>query len=62
MPTLTRDANRWSHRDVEVDRRSLMPFLGAGAAFLMLAGSAQAQQVPIPTTAAQVPGPAPALQ
>jgi hypothetical protein len=59
MPTLTRDANRWSHRDVEVDRRSLMPFLGAGAAFLMLAGKAQAQQILIPTTAAQVPGPAP---
>jgi hypothetical protein len=36
-----------------------MPFLGAGAAFLMLAGKAQAQQILIPTTAAQVPGPAP---
>jgi len=31
--------------------------LGAGTAFLMLTGKAQAQQVPIPTTAAQVPGP-----
>jgi hypothetical protein len=31
-----------------------------GVALAMLAaGSAQAQQVPIPTTAAQVPGPAP---
>jgi hypothetical protein len=30
-----------------------------GVALMMLAGSAQAQQVPIPTTAAQVPGPAP---
>jgi hypothetical protein len=29
-----------------------------GIALIMLAGSAQAQQVPIPTTAAQVPGPA----
>jgi hypothetical protein len=39
---------------IKVDRRSL---LGAGAATLMLAGKAWAQQVPIPTTAAQVPGP-----
>ena len=37
-----------------IDRRLL---LGAGAASLMLAGKAWAQQVPIPTTAAQVPGP-----
>src|SRR4030095_8762664 len=29
-----------------------------GVALTMLAGSTQAQQVPIPTTAAQVPGPA----
>lgn len=37
-----------------IDRRLL---LEAGAASLMLAGTAWAQQVPIPTTAAQVPGP-----
>jgi hypothetical protein len=39
-----------------IDRRSL---LGAGAASLMLAGKAWAQQVPIPHTAAEVPGPPP---
>ena len=39
---------------VGFDRRSL---LGAGAATLILAGKAWAQQVPIPTTAGQVPGP-----
>src|SRR5260370_3641627 len=39
---------------IKVDRRSL---LGAGTATLMLAGKAWAQQVPIPTTATQVPGP-----
>ena len=54
------DANR-SHpyRVGEVDRRSLISLLGAGAAYLMFAGRALAQQVPIPTTAAEVPGPAP---
>src|SRR6266704_4575 len=44
-------------RSAEIDRRSFIPLLGGGAAFLMLAGRAQAQQVPIPTTAAEVPGP-----
>jgi hypothetical protein len=39
-----------------IDRRSL---LGAGAASLMLAGKTWAQQVPIPQTAAEVPGPPP---
>jgi hypothetical protein len=58
MPTQPRDASRWPHRVGEIDRRSLVPLLGAGAAFLMLTGKAEAQQVPIPTTAAQVPGPA----
>jgi hypothetical protein len=29
-----------------------------GAALAMLVGTAQAQQIPIPTTAAEVPGPA----
>jgi hypothetical protein len=53
-----RDTNQCHYRVGEFDRRSLIPLLGAGAAFLMLAGKAQAQQVPIPTTAAQVPGPA----
>ena len=46
-----------SPRSGEIDRRSFIPLLGAGAAFAMLAGKAQAQQVPIPTTAAEVPGP-----
>jgi hypothetical protein len=46
-----------SQQDWQINRRSFMPLLGGGAAFLMLAGTAQAQQVPIPTTAAQVPGP-----
>jgi hypothetical protein len=58
MSTKLNDANRCHYRVREIDRRSLMPLLAAGAAFLMLAGNAQAQQVPIPTTAAQVPGPA----
>jgi hypothetical protein len=48
-----------THRAGEIDRQSLMPLLGAGVAFLMLAGTARAQQVPIPTTAAEIPGPAP---
>jgi len=39
-----------------IDRRSL---LGAGGASLMLAGKAWAQQFPIPTTPAEVPGPPP---
>ena len=42
----------------QIDRRSLMPLLGGGAAFLVLAGKAQAQQVLLPKTAAEVPGPA----
>src|SRR5450432_1427178 len=42
----------------EIYRRSIIPLLGTGATFLMLAGNVQAQQVPIPTTAVQVPGPA----
>jgi len=41
----------------QIDRRSLMPLLGGGVAFLALAGKAQAQQVPLPKTAAEVPGP-----
>jgi hypothetical protein len=40
---------------VKFDRRTL---LGAAAALLILGGNAWAQQGPIPTTAAQVPGPA----
>ena len=47
------------HQDCTIDRRSFLPLLGGGAAFLMLAGRALAQQVPIPTTAAEVPGPPP---
>jgi len=52
------DTNRCHYQVGNIDRRSLIPLLGAGTAFLMLAGKALAQQVPIPTTAAQVPGPA----
>ena len=53
----SRSADGRSHpQTVKFDRRSL---LAAGAASLMLAGKAWAQQVPIPQTAAQVPGPAP---
>jgi hypothetical protein len=48
-----------SQEDWQIDRRSLMPLLGGGAAFLMLAGKARAQQCPIPTTPAEVPGPPP---
>jgi hypothetical protein len=48
-----------SRQDGQIDRRSLMPLLGGGAAFLMLAGKALAQQYPIPQTADQVPGPPP---
>ena len=51
------DTNRCHYQVGDIDRRSLIPLLGAGTAFLMLAGKALAQQVPIPTTAAQVPGP-----
>jgi hypothetical protein len=43
----------------ELDRRTLLPFLAAGLTFLMQPGKAQAQQVPIPKTPAEVPGPAP---
>ena len=42
----------------QIDRRSFMPLLGGEAAFLVLAGKAQAQQVLLPKTAAEVPGPA----
>jgi hypothetical protein len=59
MSTKPSDANRCHYRVGEIDRRSLIPLLGAGAAFLMLAGKAQAQQVPIPKTPAEVPGPPP---
>ena len=57
MPMQPRDfADRSHSRIVGVDRRSL---LGAGAALLMMTGTAWAQQVPIPTTPAEVPGPPP---
>jgi hypothetical protein len=41
-----------------IDRRSFMPLFGGGAAFFILAGKPLAQQVPLPKTAADVPGPA----
>jgi hypothetical protein len=56
MPTHPRHT---SPRSGEIDRRSFMPLLGAGAAFAMLSGKALAQQVPIPKTPAEVPGPPP---
>ena len=56
MPT---HSSHISPRSAEIDRRSFIPLLGGSAAFLMLAGKALAQQVPIPTTAAEVPGPPP---
>jgi hypothetical protein len=40
------DSRHASLRSEEINRRLVMPFLGAGAAFAMLAGKAQAQQVP----------------
>jgi hypothetical protein len=58
MSSEPQDANRRLRRAGEIDRRSVMPLLGAGAAYLTLAGKAEAQQIPIPTTAAEVPGPA----
>ena len=51
--------DQWPLPASEIDRRSLMPLLGASAAFLTLAGNSWAQQFPIPTTAAEVPGPPP---
>jgi hypothetical protein len=38
-----RDINLQHYQVGDIDRRSLLPLLGAGAAFLMLAGKAQAQ-------------------
>jgi hypothetical protein len=43
----------------EIDRRTLMPLLAAGAALLVQTKTALAQQYPIPQTADQVPGPPP---
>lgn len=55
---LTQPNHIGPQHDRQIDRRSFMPLLGAGAAFAMLAGKAQAQQVPIPTTArGSRPGP-----
>src|ERR1700688_4069798 len=56
MPTQPHDSNRWPLLAAEIDRRCLMPFVGAGAALLMLPRNAQAQQNPIPKTPAEVPG------
>jgi hypothetical protein len=59
MPTQPRDVNRWPHQFGAIDRRALMPLLATGAAFLIQTRTALAQQFPIPTTAADVPGPPP---
>ena len=57
MPMQSRNADSRPYlQTVEFYHRSL---LGAGAALLMLTGTAWAQQVPIPTTPAEVPGPPP---
>jgi hypothetical protein len=47
MPKHPRVADRRPLLGGEIDRRALMPLLGAGAAF-MLARSAQAQQIEVP--------------
>jgi hypothetical protein len=57
MQTHPGDASEWALRVRDIDRRAFVPLLGAGAAFLMLTGKAQAQQVRLPETAAEVPGP-----
>jgi hypothetical protein len=54
--TMPRAASRLLHWSGDIDRRTLLPLLGTGAAFLMMAG--KAQQVLLPKTAAEVPGPA----
>ena len=56
MPTQPSDANPPLRQFGGVDRRSLVPLLTAGAILAMLAGNGEAQQVPIPQTAAEVPG------
>src|SRR5271168_4466531 len=58
-PTRPCDANRSLPRFGKIDRRALIPLLAAGAAFLTQIENAQAQQFPIPETAAEVPGPPP---
>src|SRR5271156_5471171 len=58
-PTRPCDANRWLPRFGKIDRRALIPLLAAGATFLTQIENAQAQQFPIPQTAAEVPGPPP---
>src|SRR5271167_1123373 len=59
MSTQLRGMTRWPDRVGEIDRRSLMPLLGAGAVLLTLARNAHAQQIPFPQTAAEVPVPVP---
>ena len=57
MPTQPCDDGRRPYRAEEINRRSFLPLLGASAVSLMLARNAQAQQIPFPQTAAEVPGP-----
>jgi hypothetical protein len=54
-----RGITRWPDRIGEINRRSLLPLLGAGAVSLMLARNALAQQIPFPLTSAEVPKPVP---
>jgi acetyl esterase/lipase len=60
MTTQSPEGNRWLPRVAEIDRRSLMPLVGAGAALLMLPRNALAQQNPIPKIPAEVPSRPPA--
>jgi hypothetical protein len=59
MSTELRNITRWPDRVGEINRRSFLPLLGAGAVSLMLARNALAQQIPFPLTSAQVPKPVP---
>src|SRR5271169_7067431 len=59
IPSQLPAMSRWPDRVGEINRRSFLPLLGAGAASLMLARNALAQQIPFPLTFADVPKPVP---
>jgi hypothetical protein len=59
MPMQPCDDGRTPYLAGEIDRRSLLPLLGAGGVSLMLARNALAQQIPFPQAAAEVPKPVP---